>query len=631
MPETAVTLIALAAAVAVFRLRPLPVLGILAFAAFLVPSPLFVPHLHSSYLTVQHLLVLAGVLRLLLVAEDRRAARASLRPTPALVALLALVAYSGLVGIGFAPDSGVLGYAGYRLLDLLDQVGFLVVCLALVRQVADLRRVLAVAAGAVVASSLIAVLEHATGGSYGHWLFSHLPDQSRTDAAYPLTPRQGSPRVRAGAEFALQFGWMSAMLLPALIAVALGARHRGRVLWAVGGTALVTIGIYWSFTRSALGAVVFIIAALGLLARNRRLGGLAAAMVGAALVAYLVVPEVGHHLSESADTGAVEVRSQRLAPIFHAVAAHPFRGLGLGDLVSAGFQTTDNSLLLEYAELGAIGATLLFVLFVAAAVQTGRGLLLPDPGDRMVAAACTTGVLAFGAGAMAFDAFTLLQDDHVLWLLVAVGTVLTERRGRPVRLPRPAPALAVTLTAVGLLGGGVAAWVAPFHAAQDYEFTTLTAAQETVSYDPVTAAEAFIHAVCVEATTTRALGPHAKVDCVDSFGAAGVGQIRLQAPTRAALARAEAALVADLHGPGRLPTVRLLALDPVATGQPTVARTAPVWAPLLVLGLLTFVPWRPVPAAPPPPPAPAPPPPARAPSEPADDPLPRASYAPAGR
>ncbi|MGH3744239.1 MAG: O-antigen ligase family protein, partial [Mycobacteriales bacterium] len=572
MPAIAVVLLALAGAAAVFRLRPLAALTVLGLAAVLVPAPLTVPHLHTSYATVQHVLVFAGAARLAFVREDRVAARAALRPTPVLVALTLLLAYSAVVGIGFSPDAGILGYSSFRLLDLVDQLAFLVVCLALARRVGDVRQVLGVAAAAVLVSTLIAVAEHATGGSYGHWLFSRLPGQAGTDAAFPLTPRQGSPRVRAGAEFALQFGWMSAMLLPALIVVALRA-SRARVVWAAAGTALVVLGIYWSFTRSALGAVVIVVLVLGVLARDRRLGTLTAGICAAAIVTYLVVPSVGGHLSTSADAGSIDVRSQRLAPIMHAVAAHPFRGLGLGDVVSAGFHTTDNALLLEYAELGAVGATLLFVLFAAAVVQTGRALALPDPRDRLVAAACTTGVLTFGAGAMTYDAFTLLQDVHLLWLLVAVATVLAERRGRQVRLPRPALPVVVATGAVAVVAGVVVAAVVPMHAAQDYEFTTLTATHETLGYDAVTPAEALIDTVCGQVTALRTLGPHVSVDCVNSFGAAGVGHVRIQAPSRAALADAQEALVRAVDGPGRLPTFRLLAVDPVATGRPTVAVT----------------------------------------------------------
>lgn len=616
MPALAVVLLTLAGAAAVFRLRPLAALAVLGLAAVLVPAPLTVPHLHTSYVTVQHVLVFAGAARLAFIPEDRAAARSALRPTPALVALVLLLVYSGVVGIGFAPDAGVLGYSGFRLLDLVDQLVFLVVCLALIRRVADVRAVLGVAAAAVLVSTLIAVAEHATSGSYGHWLFSRLPGQAGTDAAYPLTPREGSPRVRAGAEFALQFAWMSAMLLPALIVVALRSA-RARVLGAAAGTALVVLGIYWSFTRSALGAVVVVVLVLGMLARDRRLGALAAGVAAAAAVVYLVVPSVGAHLSTSADSGSIDVRSQRLAPIMHAVSAHPFRGLGLGDVVSAGFQTTDNSLLLEYAELGAIGAVLLFVLFVAAVVQTGQGLALPDPRDRLVAAACTAGVLTFGAGAMTFDAFTLLQAVHLLWLLVAIATVLVEQRRGPVRLPRPALRVVVVTGVVAVAIGGVVAAAAPTHAAQHDDFTTLTATHETLGYDAVTPAEALIGTVCGQVTAIRTLGPGVSVDCVNSFGPAGVGHIRIQAPSRAALARAQAALVHEVTGPGRLPTFRLLAVDPVATGRPTVARTAPVWVPLLVLGLLILVPWRPRPVGSPPRPGPGPRPPARVPAPPA--------------
>lgn len=616
MPGFAVALLALAGAVAVVRLRPLGALAVLVLAAVLVPGPLVVPFLHSSYLTVQHVLVLAGVARLVLQESDHAAARLALRPTPVHVALAALLVVAGVVGIALSPQSGRLGFAGYRLLDLADQLAFFVVCLTLVRRVGDARRVLAVAAVAVVVSSLIAVGEHVTGGSYGHWLFSRLPGQAGTDAAYPLSIRGGESRVRAGGEFALQFAWMSVTLLPVLIAVGLRAR-RARLPLTVGGTVLVTLGVYWSFTRTALAALVVVIVVLALLSRDRVLAGLSAVLGAVAYAGYLAVPSVAEHLSASADVGSIDVRTQRLAPIMHAVAQHPLRGLGLGELVSSGFQTTDNALLLEYAELGVVGATLLVVLLVVTVAQTGRALLVPDPRDRLLAAACTTGALVFVASAMTYDAATLLQDVHLLWLLVAVATVLAQDHVRPVRLPRPSGRLVLATGAAALLVGGLAAALAPVHAARDYELATLTATHESVEYDPVSAADSLVGTACGLLASSHAGGAHVSVDCENTFGAAGEGRVRIQAPSRAALLRAETALARDVRGRGRLTTFTLRPVDEPATGRATALRTAPLWLPLLALGLLSLVPWRRSAGAAPTRAVPGPPPPARVAARPA--------------
>ena len=113
-----------------------------------------------------------------------------------------VVVVSFVIGVVVsASGAGSIGQAGYRLADLGDVLVFLMVGLALMREIDDPRT----SAGAVGVSLLvvggIAVGEHASGWSFGHWLFSRLPDQAATDAASPLQPRAGALRERAGFEF----------------------------------------------------------------------------------------------------------------------------------------------------------------------------------------------------------------------------------------------------------------------------------------------------------------------------------------------------------------------------------------------------------------------------------------------
>lgn len=589
MPAAALDVIVVLAALVVLFSRPAVALGVLIFAAVLVPSPLAFPVTHNSYITVDNVLVAAGTLRLLFPHRRVSAPRPAAPTGPhAAIALVLAVAY--LVGIAFVVNPGGSVYGGSRLVELLNQAVFLLLCLGLVRRLSHPRHALALLASALLASCVIATVEHVTGGSYGHWLFSRLPGQGGTDAAYPLDVRRGAPRVRAGTEFALQFGWMSVTMMPALLVVAMRSAWRRYTVPA--GVGLVALCIYWSDSRSALIALPVVAIATALLAGGRRFAafGIATAVIGGAL--YLAVPSLAHALSSSADQGSsLTARFVRLAPILHDVAAHPLRGLGLGNLPHTGFATTDNSLLLDYTELGVLGAVALALLFVVVIVHTGRAIWACPAADRAVAVACAAGVVAFVGSAQLYDAFQLLQSTWVLWVLVAVATVLAERCERPLTLAWPTPRRTAVTVAAGLLVGGLAYALAPVHYAQSALITTLPASREQVPYNPFTAGKRLVLTACDLFTTDVAELPGVSADCTLQGQAPGVGTLRLQAATPAALTSAGSALSAGVRRAG-VTYLAVHPLEPVRAGRDTVWATAPVWAPLGALGMLMLLPWR---------------------------------------
>lgn len=589
MPGLVLDVLVIAAVAAVLAAPVRVVLGLLVATALLVPPTLAVPHGHSPYLTVHHVLVLAGLARLVLMRTQRVLAPGAMRRTPVHLAFTAVLLVSFVAGVVLVAFPGPLGFATTRLADLLDQFAFFVVVLALVRQLADPMAALTVLTLAVLVSAVVAVGEHLTGSAYGHWLFSRLPDQAHTDAAFPLQPRAGELRVRAGTEFALQLGWVLATALPAIAVVTLRTSWRRLVTpAALGVTALAA---YWSYTRTAVAALGVILLLLAVAARERRTTLLVVGAFAVGALAYAAHPQLAAHYDAQADEGSITIRFTRLAPILGAVAHHPFRGLGLGELLRSGFATSDNTFLLEYAELGVLGVTALVVLFVVAFVQTARSIVVVEARDRMVAAACIAGVLAYLASTMVYDAFTLLQGVKVMWVLVAAATVLAEQRGHPVTLPWPSWRRVAVTGGAAFAVGCVAFAAAPVHFADSVLFTTLPTAREAAYYDPVTAGNRVVDTACGVVRIVDAGLHGASLDCRNLNSAAGMGEVRFEGGSRQELVTAINRVDRAVRGAG-IPDYHAFVVGPVERGRTTVWRTAPVWAPLLAVGLLILVPWR---------------------------------------
>lgn len=573
-------LVALGLALTVLRARPAVALAVLAVAILVVPAPLQVPFTGARYVTFHHLLTLAGVARLGL---SRR------RPTVIApqVALVVLILIALIAGIAVAPEAGPLDAARFRMVSLLDQVAFLSVALLLARQ-AGARAVVSAAAIAVLVGSAVAAAEHLTAGSLGHALFSPFPLGQGLSAAFPLAARLDSRRVRAGAEFALQFGWLVVAFTPALIVMARrwGGRRYG-VLLASAGLVACVASVYWSFSRSALVAVVGAALLTVLLLRDRVLIALVGGASGLAAIAAVVVPAVTAHLAIESGAGSLAVRGQRLAPAMEVASRHPYRGTGLGQLITAGFPTTDQAFLLEYVELGVLGAVALVVVLASALQLVGRALLAAPEEDRDLAVAAAVGVLAFVASCFAYDAFTLEQGTHQLWLFAAAAAVMI-RSDRVARVPLLARATSVG--AIGLLVGTIVLAVAPAHSAQRFVFTTVPLQVEAErTYDNVTIAKVLVTTVC-EAVRAGARDDE-RVDCSDSFRAAGTGFLRVQAATPYALKRAVGRLTALARDSAEVRYLQVVPIEPPRTGSDTWAATAPVWLALGGFGLSAL--WRP--------------------------------------
>ena len=578
-------LLAVLLVLTILRARPSVVLVLMGASLLVVPGPLIVPHSPTTLLTFPHLITLAGAARLVIGRLDRSITREHLRITPPQVALLALLAVASIIGVGLSPASGGLGAAPGRLIDVLDHVVFLTVVLALTRKTSPMTAIYGLALGLSVGVA-VTLVEHVTGDSFGHTVFSAVDDIHQS-AAFPLSVRDGATRVRAGTEFALQYAWIAAMLGPALLLAAW--RKGGAPLAALAG-ACTLLSVYWSFSRTALAATALLL--LGTSTVLARRAGVWVLLTASALggTALLLSQSLQDHLNPNTDIGSVQERTRRLSAVMDVVSHHPFRGVGLGELTTSGFRTTDFAFLIAYVELGVIGlvavtACMLFALRSALPALRTTDPTLRDEG--LVAVAC---VGTFIVSTLTYDAFTLIQGAHALWLGVAAGAVLVERRKPalpPLRWSAYVMGRAATAAGLGLILGLMVVQLAPSHTAQRAYFTVLGQSEETrLPYDPVTPAKRFVNTICTIAEDTAARG--VKVSCEDTFAAAGVGQIRIQASNSFALREAIADFQRTVQTTARIESFRLLPVEAPRTGRDTWASTSPVWLALAggVLALL---------------------------------------------
>lgn len=588
MPAAGVALLtaALCGVVLVVRLRWSFALTVA--ACVLVPPTLpFVTRL-SPYLPASRAVVLALGLRLLLDLRAGRLPATVFRWTPvhtAFTAFLVIVYAAAVVPAQPGTDPQQMTVAA---LNLAEQFLVLVIVLACVRGIGDLRWVLGAVGAVLLASCGIGIVEHATGSSWGHWLFGR--QVARSIASNPLETRVGKVRVRAGAEYALQFAWVTAMTLPVLLAWAGSMRVQLR-RWlplVAAPVAVVVLAEYWAYSRTALAALGAVAVVTAVAARHRRLL-VATLTVGVAGVIAFYSAGVLQNGYVGLPSGYASVRTYRLPPILAVASEHPLHGLGLGGLSSLGVVSTDTSYVQLYADAGLVSLAALAVLLVVAAVACVPGLRAADPATRLAAAAGVAGCLAMIAGGFAYDALRSPASSRPFWIVAAIGLVASERAAGPLRGFMRVRARTLVAVAVAAAAAGLLVLVAtPRHYARLYEFSTISPVRETQPLDPVAVGQTMIHTVCGVATVVEESSP-GTLTCRDLKQAAGVGELRVQSPSPQQVTATTERIRATVADVG----LRAFALDaqtPVRAGRPTAAQWAPVWLPVVAVLALLLLP-----------------------------------------
>jgi hypothetical protein len=554
--------------------RPTVVLGMLVTSLLLVPATLITPHLHTSYATVNHVLIAAAAIRLaLMLWRGNDNYRPLIRGTPLHLALGALILTWAADGIVFAPAGGVAATALGRLINLGFVAAFFVVALALLRLIDNPRFVMRLIVTVFAGAAAIAFVEHFGHHAYGEWLFTATGAKGSTTAAHILETRAGHQRVRSSSEFALEFAWVAIILLPLVTVCITRMRH-----WLTVGVPLLgltAVTTYWTYSRSAAAAIPVALLLLALLVRERRSALLAASSVLAAALLFAVDPAIHHHLSLSVDQGSVGVRFQRLPPILSAVSHHAFLGLGIGGLQSIGVPTTDNFYLYSYGDTGAVGAAVLVAVCLTALLQAGRGLLITDTLRRQLVVASLIGVIAFLVSGAVLDSLLLTQSAELVMLLLAVATAMAEPELGPLPMPQWSLRRLVFFSGLGAAAGAVALTLSPVVVSQERSFSTVTPLRNAGPFDAVTSGRLLIANVCDIAHAIQPSLPDVHFTCLDNYTAAGVGSLRVESPTSRQTLGAYQTLTRTVLASAVMRGFSTQLTGPPISARSTIWRTAP--------------------------------------------------------
>lgn len=590
MPSAGIAAIAILLSLAILFMRVRFGFAVLVASVVLVPGSLPVHNPLTNYAYFTRVLLVMLAIRLLLAVRAGEISLWAWRWTPVHSAFVVFVVSVFVAGVVLAQPVTPATRMLDGTLNVVDQFVFFAVALACVRVIGDLRWVLGVIAAVLLVSAGIGIIEHFTEASWDRFLFDG-HTLTGTPAANPLEVRLDAVRVRAGAEYALQYGWVIAMLFPALL-IWLATVRRSLRKWlplALAAIAVVLAAEYWSYSRTALASIGAIALVVAVASRDRRLIVLVASGVAVCTVLFLALSGLQTGFLH-VPSGYVTVRTHRLPLVLQVALVSPMHGVGVGALAVFGLTNTDSSYLQVYGETGLIGLVACIALLGSAAACCIGGLRSRVATDRYAAAAALAASLAMVFGGIAYDALRSLSSSRPFWLLVAVGVVATERTTGPlpalVRRPRP--------LLLGAVGGAVVAaaiaWaVVPVHYAQQYEFTTVPVFRETFVSDPVTEGHILANTVCNLASGVHATHPDSRVECRDLEQAAGVGVLRIQAGSPARVT-ALAHEVSALAGGVGLDAFHLVATTPLRSGRPTAAGYGLFWAPLGVLLALLLVP-----------------------------------------
>ena len=571
------------AGVALALWAPLEVaFGAVLGAWMLVPAGLILPGLLHIFL-VDRIVLGAFALRLLL-----RSGRAgeptgpAYRPTPLHLALAVMLLVGYLDGSVLAPGSLHNNLVVW--LTTLDTAVFFVLALAVLRTI-GIWRVLRPLAAVVTVAAGIGVVERLTGHGWAAYLAEHVPAAYQSSFIFPLATRGASFRAQGASEFALEFGWVLAVLVP-IVAVAVSSwidRNRswgGRRQLLLAIPAAAVLALLFSASRSAeigvaVGAVLVVVAA----GAPRRLTlGVVAAGVVVLLVAALAPSLITRPFTAAAHTNSIQSRLDRLPILFSLTAHRPFVGSGY-----TGYSTVligaDDSYALTYVQLGVVGLLSWGAVLVTSFAVALRTLRAPvRSSTRVLGAACAVGILGVAVAAAGYDLTFTEQSMWALALLGACAVVLGERLAPRARARRSWARTA--LPVVGAAVGAAVLFVAPLSSSRTYT-VYLVSPSQLPAMDPGLVqwtAEQLAPTICAYLTTPPRLAPGSDVRCsrpglVSTSTWQAEIQLRIGATSPAAV-EAEARRALGLFERLRYPTVA--ADGPVQTGKPAWAVTAPV-------------------------------------------------------
>ena len=569
--------------------RPRTMAWVLVSTWMLVPGSMRVPGTGSGQLFIHRAVIAAVVLGLL-----REHLRGRLPPHAFAIrgAHLAFVAFLGVAlatGVVLAEPRIPAPLNSNTYAGLVEQAVFFVVALAVFRSIGAWHAAVRITVVAGILAA-IAVSEGILSWSYSQWLTRHVGDPLGL-LSLDLTTRGQNERVRAAATFALELGWITALLIPLTVATAMAARGRGRLLWGVPVT--LVVAMVWTWSRSAyagLAVGLFVLALAVVVDRPHRAAPLA--VLGLGFGAALLQGPLRTTLDLGQTRGEQDVRFQRLPELLDLASDRPLGGLGLGGLLVRRFEAVDLSWVNAYATIGLVGIIALVALLLTTAHAATRFLLCGPSATRLLAAGAAAGIIVAPVGMAAYDLLSLRNSTQTVWGLSALALAAGEELGvLPVPLRRRAqsvPRPAVALQLLGLTAGfGLALSVPPVYSI-DAVFTTVDPRSIAVARrDNPYSGKVLGQTGCLVIDETDF---EASVDCRDIDRIpGGVGEVRIEGHDRETVLQGYEDVERTVSSV--FPHAIVTVVDE-RSGRPTWAVTAPVWMLAVGFALGTILPDR---------------------------------------
>lgn len=561
----------------------------------LVPGQLVVPHL--PHIVLIDRLVLYGFAGRLLLRSGRPGeppGRAyALTPLHGAFALLLVVAFVN--GSVLLPPGGSLAAGLHSLLALLDLAVFFVVTLAVART-GGLWKVVRAVVAVLLVAAVIGLLERITGHGWSHFFFEGLPLGDLAAGASPLGLRNGHVRSQGAAQFALEYGWVLALLLPMLVVALRRWFTRGRLATIVGIAGILAVGLAAAFSssRSALVMAPVMLGAVVLMAADRRLvlAGLGLLVIGAVVV--LVHPAlVTGTFSSGNATDPLSIRLQRLPALFSLVAHRPFTGIGFFGATSV-YGGLDDAYALLYANIGMTGLLAYLAVMVTALALALRSWRAPRGSEpRLVGMACAVGIVGVMGAFALYDGSVTTQTPWLLAFVGGLGAAAAEQvEHRPVAGRRWARRAALPL--VGLGAGLAVLATSPTSASES--LTVYTVAPYIQAYESGPTSQyvgtTLTNTLCGLVTASSVVPAGTQVQCTltdnviaYAYPAEALVTVRAATPAavRAEVTRAFTPAFHLMWMTGGISTT-------MQTGKPAWAVTAPLWAAAGGVGLMLWVP-----------------------------------------
>jgi hypothetical protein len=129
--------------------------------------------------------------------------------------------------------------------------------------------------------------------------------------------------------------------------------------------------------------------------------------------------------------------------------------------------------------------------------------------------------------------------------------------------------------AMGSLAGVAAMQIAPVTVSQQRLFSTVSPLRTVGQYDPVTSGRLLIATACDVASNIEPSLPDVRISCLDNYGAAGVGTMRISSPSAEQTLHAYTQLTATLRQMSYLTYFDTQAKAPPISDRASIWRTAP--------------------------------------------------------